>query len=464
MSDRRHSPRPGNRTPALTRRKDAIAAIASAPGLGAIAVIRVSGGATEQIVGRVLLPCSLRPRYATRVQVHAPDRPAEVIDEAVAIFFPAPASYTGESVIEIQCHGGRVVPGAVLGAVLEAGARLALPGEFTERALWNGKLDLVRAETIRELIEARTHAAHRAAIRALDGSLSRQYEALRSDVLALDALLAFDIDFPDEDAGPVAHEQVASAADAVAANLRRYHAAAAAGAVARDGALVVLAGAPNAGKSSLLNALVGDSRVIVSDEPGTTRDAVEVFVDSVPWPMRLVDTAGIRDDAGVVERLGIEVAERFLSKADVVLCCAEHAAEMEVTMSRIARATTAVIIPVQTKADLERARADGAMHVSARTGVGLGELRLATMEAISALAGEPENIPGAAVSARQRAALGRALAEVTEFQSVWRARSLPTTVAATHVRAAKDALDELVGVIDVDDVLGAVFSTFCVGK
>lgn len=464
MSDKRRSPRPADARRPRAERTDTIAAIATAAGRAAIAVVRVSGDRAEEIAARILRPRIARPRHATRVRVHAPDVPDEVVDDALALLFPAPASYTGEPVVEIHCHGGTVAPSAVLGAALAAGARMALPGEFTERALWNGKLDLVRAETIRELIEARTRAAHRAAVRALDGSLARQYEALRADILSLDALLAFDIDFPDEDPGPIARERVNAAVERLCGTLRRYHESAAAGPVVREGALVVLAGPPNAGKSSLLNALVGEQRVIVSDEPGTTRDAVEVFIDSEPWPLRIVDTAGIRVDAGAIERLGIEVAERYLAHADVVLLCGEEEQELAGLTSRIRRHTSGAVITVQTKADLGKPAVHGAVAVSAHRASGLDRLRAKTMDAISRRTGDPGEIPAAAVSARQRAALGRALEELVLFQQAWRASGLPAPVAATHVQAAKASLDELVGVIDVEDVLGAVFSTFCVGK
>src|SRR5581483_5027485 len=304
-------------------RDDTIVAIATPPGRGAVAIVRLSGVDAERIARRMVTPWPRSPRRLVRCRVHEPDSTERPLDDALVVFFPAGGSYTGEPVVELHLHGGVVGPSAVRDACIAAGARDALPGEFTERALLNGRLDLTQAEAVGMLVEARTRRAHREALGALSGTLTRLYDNLRDAAIRLDALLAYDIDFPDEDQGPVHRDEITMAARMLDGQLRTVLLSAPAGPIARDGALVVLAGPPNAGKSSLLNALVGEVRAIVSDQPGTTRDAVEVLVDAEPWPVRFVDTAGLRANPEPIERLGIEVSERYLKTATVVVACAE---------------------------------------------------------------------------------------------------------------------------------------------
>jgi tRNA modification GTPase len=465
MSDaRRSQSRPDARTVAV--RGDTIVAIATAPGRGAVGVIRLSGPDAERIGRAVIAPWPATPRSMIRCSVRDPARQGEQIDDALAVLFPAPRSYTGETVLEVHTHGGHFVPAAVEAAFVMAGARQAAPGEFTERAVLNGKLDLVRAEAIGEIVDARTRAIHRSALHALSGARSREYSELRAKAITLEALIAYDVDFPEEDDGPVARERVEEAAQELHALLDRLCAGAARATLARDGALVILAGAPNVGKSSLLNAITGESRVIVSDEPGTTRDAVEVFLDADPWPIRLVDTAGIRESAGTVERLGIEVSERYLQASDVVLLCTDTAEIAPGVHERIAALTRGTILAVRTKADLVARPGSGpdAIEVSAKTGSGITALREAIEAAVMARSGTDDRVTEVVASARQRAALVTARDEMARFLNAWRARELPAPVIAAHLRAAVTALDELIGVIDVDDVLGKIFSTFCVGK
>lgn len=465
MSDaRRSQPRP-DRHARVRVRTDTIVATATAPGRGAVAVIRLSGPDAETIAKRVIFPWPHSPRALFRCDVREPGS-GEAIDVALAVVFPAPASYTGETVVEVQSHGGSYVPAAIETAFIAAGARPAAPGEFTERAFLNGKLDLVSAEAVGDLVDARTRALHRSALHALSGARTHQYTELRSQAIALEALLAYDVDFPEEDDGPVSRERIEHAAGELHTLLDGLCAGAGRATLARDGALVVLAGAPNVGKSSLLNALAGEARVIVSDEPGTTRDAVEVFFDADPWPIRLVDTAGLRDGAGAVERLGIEVSERYLQAADIVLLCTDTGEGARVVAERIAALTGGAVIPVRTKADLLPVPIRGftGATVSAKTGDGIPELRQRIEQAISERTGSSGHSSEVVASARQRAALTTARDETACFLSVWRARELPAPVVASHLHRATQALDELIGVIDVDDVLGRIFSTFCVGK
>ncbi len=468
MSGGRPRP-PDSRSPAprppVRVRDDTIVAIATAPGRSGIAIVRVSGPRAEEI-GRVLLqPWPSTPRTLVRCIVRDPGNPDRALDEALAVVFPAPASYTGETVVEVHTHGGPFIPTAVHNAFVSAGARPAVAGEFTERAVLNGKLDVIRAEAIGELIAARTSAAHRSAMDALSGTLMRAYAELRDAAIHLDALIAYDIDFPDEDGGAVPRERVQAAAEALAARLRKLVESAPAAILGRDGAVVVLAGPPNAGKSTLLNALTGEARAIVSEQPGTTRDAIEVFIDGDPWPLRLVDTAGLRAGSDAVERLGIEVSERYLRGADVVVLCADSDEALEDARVRISALSTAPVIQVHTKSDLapRTPRSDG-IAVSALAGEGLDRLRGRIMEEISRRVGAGTDFPVAAISARQRVAIEAAHSEVELFAEAWRRAELPASVAAAHVRGAIGALDNLIGVVDADDVLSRVFSTFCVGK
>lgn len=473
MSDARQwsrskQPAPGAGAPAALAqvRRDTIVAIATAPGRAAISVVRLSGDAAERIARAIIRPWPSTPRTMVRCRVHASRAPdAEQLDDALVVHFPAPHSYTGETVVEVHAHGGAAVSQAIAAAFLRAGARAAVAGEFSERAVLNGKLDLVRAEAIAELIDARTRAAHRQAMQGMSGVRTRAFEELRDAALSLEALVAFDIDFPEEDHGVLARAQVEDAASGLLNQLAVLIGRGALTAAARDGATVVLAGAPNAGKSSLLNALVGEARVIVSDEPGTTRDAVEVLLDGDPWPIRLVDTAGLRSDAGLVERLGMEVSERYLRRADVVLACGETVTDVEAIRRRLEQLTDAAVLPLLTKADLRAAApTSGVIPVSAHSGEGLDALRDEIARAVAERLASSDSDLLVAGSARQQAALQQAHAEIAAFIREWREAALPSPVVGTHLRAATVGLEQLIGAVDVDDVLARVFSTFCVGK
>lgn len=466
MSDRRHRPSnsPGALKLRVRVRGDTIVAVATPPGRSAVSVVRASGPDAERI-GRLLVSAwPVRPRELRRCQVH--DTAGHPIDDGLVVYFAAPQSYTGETIVELHLHGGTVVPVAVLAAFVAGGARLALPGEFTERAVLAGKVDLVQAEAIGELIDARTRAGHRAALHALSGAVSKEYTALRSAAIEVEALIAYDLDFPDEDHGPLARARVADASQELAKRLAALIATSPAATVARSGAVVVLAGPPNAGKSSLFNALVGEARAIVSEEAGTTRDAIEVFLDTEPWPIRLVDTAGLRSEVGAVERLGIEVSERFLRAADVILACAESSEASTETVSRVRELSSARVIAVLTKADLQNYDVvdEGVIAVSARLGSGLGGLQERISQVVGELTGHAGDDRSMVSSARQVASLRAAAAQVSLFREKWDAAELPTPVAATHLRAAITALDDLIGTVGSDDVLARVFASFCIGK
>jgi tRNA modification GTPase len=463
--------RPAN---ALPDGEDTIVALATPSGRSAVAVTRLSGLAAFAIAGKVLHPWPIASRRAVLCTARSP-RDGSLLDRLLVTAFAAPNSYTGEDMVELTSHGGLAVPAALLSALLEAGAREALPGEFTRRAVLNGKLDVIQAEAIGDLIDATSDTMRRIAVGQVDGGLSRRISALREQLLDLEALLAYDIDFPEEDDGTIGRTRIGDAAELALQSIDTLLGTAPVSELVREGAIVVIAGPPNAGKSSLFNALLGESRAIVTDVPGTTRDAIEARVDAEGWPLRLIDTAGLRPTSDIVERLGIEVSERYLAGAHVVIVCAERAAELAHVAEHIGALTSAPIVAVLTKVDRHRDRpalvrelgalgCSAALLVSAEAREGLGDLTTLLAHVLTNRYGAlPVELP-AVTRTRQRIALERARGELTAFHAEWSADALPAPVAAVHLRAAVGALDELIGAVDVEDVLSRVFATFCVGK
>ena len=449
------------------RLHDTIAAIATAPGRGALSIVRMSGPHALEIARGLASTWPSRARHATLTRLRGDDD--EPLDEVVLVFHAAPASFTGEDVVEITCHGGPVIASTILAALAARGARPALPGEFTRRAVLNGKLDLIQAEAVGDLVDATSRAAQRVALAQLDGSLSRRIARLRDDILALEALAAYDIDFPEEDDGPIPAARILDATRQAIDDIDALLATAPAGEVVRQGAVVVIAGAPNTGKSSLFNALLGRRRAIVTDIPGTTRDALEAVTEAGGWPIRLIDTAGLRDTTEMVERLGIEVSREYLEQAHVVLACGDSEATLGDAMQAVAAASRAPTIAVRTKADLlpRRARAGlpaAQLAVSAETGEGLPDLVGAIAAALRDSKGPLELDAPLVTRERQRFALDNARAELTQFQAAFSARRVPAVVSAVHLREATRHLEELIGVVDVEDILERVFASFCVGK
>ena len=445
---------------------DTIVAAATPNGRGALALIRLSGRDAFSIAAKHLRPLPSQPRVSQLCSVHDGE---EILDQALVTLFPGPNSFTGEDTVELSTHGGYLVPDSVIAALISSGARQASPGEFTRRAVLNSKLDILQAEAIGDLIDARSQAMRRTALGQLDGGLSRRLLQLRSSLIDLEALIVYDIDFPEEDDGPVSREKVQRAGAKIAQSLKALLATAPMGELVREGAIVVIAGPPNAGKSSLFNALLGRSRAIVTELPGTTRDALEAVIDTGEWPLRLVDTAGLRDTDDRLERLGIEVSERYLADAQVVIACGETPAGLENTMTQIAQTSHASILPVHTKIDLvsqgdESVWPRSTLAVSAETGAGLVDLLEAINEVLRKEHGEVAPDVPILTRARHRHALSLACSELELFQQAWDENSLPATVASVHLRTAVLALEELIGTVEIEDVFDRVFSSFCVGK
>ena len=453
---------------------DTIVAQASVAGRGALAIIRVSGPRAHQIAAAAVETWPTLPRMAHLTTLR--DRTGAKLDQAIVIRYDSPRSFTGEDAVEIISHGGLVVPTTVVGALVGFGARVARAGEFSRRAVLNGKLDILQAEATGDLIDASSRAAQRTALRQLDGGLSRRILALRDELVGLEALIAYDIDFPEEDDGPIAPARIESAAASVVSSLENLLSTAHVGVLIREGALVVLAGAPNVGKSSLFNALLGENRAIVTAIPGTTRDAIEAVIDTPTVPLRLVDTAGMREASDLVERIGVEISASYVARASVVLACVDGAESIAALRGALAAKTNAPVVVVWTKADVRPptkhdlasaqevlGAVDGAV-VSAETAAGLDVLVEKISRVLDAYDGVDDIDAPILVKERHRFAVDTALGEVRQFQEAWRARILPAPIAAVHLRTAITVLEDLIGAVDVEDVLDEVFRRFCVGK
>jgi tRNA modification GTPase len=445
---------------------DTIAAVATAPGRAALAIVRMSGPKAIAIARRVFTPW---PEAARRTRLaRVSDTSGALIDEGLLTYYEAPASFTGEDLVEFTCHGGPLASGLIVAAFAGAGARPAEPGEFTRRAVLNGKLDLLQAEAVGDMADATSRAALTIAMSQLDGGLSRRINALRERIIEVEALAAYDIDFPEEDDGPIAPDRILKAARDVIAQIDALVTTAPVGELIREGACVVIAGSPNVGKSSLFNAMLGRQRAIVTPIPGTTRDALEALTEAGGWPIRLVDTAGLRESDDTVERLGIEVSRSYLGRASVVLACGDTSEALTLVVEAIESLSGAPIVRVHTKADLltaaKRPKVAGAVCVSAESGEGLADVAGAIATALSSARGTLQLDAPVITRERHRFALTAARAELEEFAETFEAKRAPAVVAAVHLREATRILEELVGSVDVEDVLTKLFSSFCVGK
>ena len=444
----------------MTPVNDTIAAIATPPGRGGIGIVRASGPAVP-VLARGILGRLPAPRRAALCAFR--DATENAIDHGLALYFPAPHSFTGEDILELHGHGGPVVLDLVLQRLLALGARAARPGEFSERAFINGKLDLAQAEAVADLIDSGSAAAARAAMRSLAGAFSDAVRALVQQLIDARAHIEAAIDFPEEEIDFLADDAIAARLDALAEGLADIAAGARQGRALRDGLTVALVGRPNAGKSSLLNALARYDAAIVSDVPGTTRDIVreQIVVDGLP--VHILDTAGLRAATDAIEREGVRRTHAALAHADLALVVIDDSDSVDAlpTLRAELPATLAVCI-VRNKIDLS-GRAPGgvgeAVAVSAYTGAGLDALR-ARLKEQAGYAGETTG----AFSARRRHldALRRAreCVERARAQLVDRRGEL----IAEELRAAQQALNEITGEFTSDDLLGHIFASFCIGK
>jgi len=427
---------------------DTIAAVATPTGRGGIGVVRVSGPDVPRIAAAILgkLP---EPRRATHSAFAD-------IDEGVALYFPAPHSYTGEPVLELQGHGGPVVMQALVAACLDAGARLAEPGEFTRRAFLEGKLDLAQAEAVADLIDAASREAARSALRSLSGEFSAAIARLQSQLVELRALTEAMLDFPEEEIERLHRDDAAARLDQVRSALAEVLAKSRQGSLLRSGIHVVIAGRPNVGKSSLLNRLAGAERAIVTPVPGTTRDALREPIQIEGVPLVLVDTAGLRVSSDLVERLGIERTQRELAQADVVLAIFEAGTRRD-ELGHLPEG--AARIEVYNKADLVPGfvAPAGALAASAKTGEGLEGLRKAILEAAGwTSSGESVFL------ARERHL--RALERAREHLGAAARENRRWEFFAEELRLAHRALGAITGEFSADDLLGEIFARFCIGK
>jgi tRNA modification GTPase len=430
---------------------DTIAAVATATGVGGIGVVRVSGPGALAIVGAVTGEVALPDRRAQRVVVR--DRGGRRLDDGLALAMRGPRSFTGEDVVELHVHGGAINLGAVLGAVVAAGARVAEPGEFTRRALAAGKIDVVRAEAMLAVVGAQSERAWALAQRNLAGELSAAVAGLRAEAIALLAEVEAGLDFPDEDLTPAAIDEVRARAAGLAGACSRLAGSFGAGRALVQGMVVALVGAVNAGKSSLLNALVGHERALVSDEPGTTRDYVEARVEWRGVAVTLVDTAGLRDGGLALEVAGRELGQRRAAEADVVLAI--------VGPGDGAPAVDARTIVVASKCDLGGVMPAGALPTSAMTGAGLEALRAAVLARVGVV-DDVESGSAVVLSERQRAAAVEAAARFAAAAEL--PAAIVPEVRALELRAGAVALAALVGEQVGEDVLDALFARFCIGK
>lgn len=452
--------------------KDTIAAIATAQGRGGVGIVRVSGPAAEAIADQIVRR-TLEPRYAHHGGFHTAQ--GHVIDEGLAIFFRGPHSFTGEDVLELQGHGGPVVLDMLLNRCIELGCRMARPGEFSERAFLNDKLDLAQAEAIADLIEASSEQAARNAVRSLQGVFSREVTGLTERLIQLRIYVEAAIDFPEEEIDFLADGLVLSRLDTVRASLATVLREASQGALVRDGMTLVIAGRPNAGKSSLLNLLAGREAAIVTDIAGTTRDILREHIHIDGMPLHVIDTAGLRSTADVVEKIGVERALKAIQDADRILLVVDsssaEAADPHVLWPEFLESAPALskVTVVRNKADLtgeapgllQKDAGEAVLTLSALdTGSGLALLR----DHLKAVMGYEQTAEGS-FSARRRHLDALRQAQVClDHGREQLIQAAAGELLAEDLRQAQQCLGEITGEFSSDDLLGRIFTSFCIGK
>ena len=445
---------------------DTIAALATPPGRGGVGIIRVSGPLSPDIA-RHIVKKSLPPRVAEYTPFYQTD--GSVIDMGIALYFPAPHSFTGEHVLELQGHGGPVVMDMLLKTIVGLGARLARPGEFSQRAFLNDKMDLTQAEAIADLIDSASQQAARLAVRSLQGAFSQRVHELLEVLIRLRMYVEAAIDFPEEEIDFLQDEQIASQLNQVLAAVKTTLASATQGCLMREGMTVVIAGKPNAGKSTLLNQLTGKESAIVTDIPGTTRDVLREQIHIDGLPIHIIDTAGLRESGDVVEQEGIRRAWKEIEQADRILYLIDHqqrqTAEDQRFLERLRHAGPGLTI-VHNKIDIsggtpkrEDSAAQCEIYLSAKQGQGVDLLR----EHLKACVGFQQAGEGAFMARRRHVqALQQALAHISSGQQQLEIGA--GELLAEDLRQAQHYLSEITGEFTSDDLLGKIFSSFCIGK
>lgn len=444
--------------------RDTIAAVATPPGRGGIGIVRLSGPRALAIAERIT-GARPTPRHAALVEFRDADH--GLIDRGIVLYFARPASFTGEDVVELHGHGGPVVMDLLLAACLSFGARMARAGEFSERAFGNGKIDLVQAEAIADLIASTSQAGARSAMRSLAGEFSLRIETLAAAILDLRLYVEAAIDFPEEEVDFLAEGEVGSRLDAIAADLRDLHRTANQGALLTEGLRLVIAGRPNAGKSSLLNRLARTERAIVTEVPGTTRDVLIERIELGGLPLVIVDTAGLRDSPDRVEQEGVRRARAAVAEADHVLFVFDPSeSEHPLQSAKDEALDSQRLTLVENKADLSglpvgmvQAGPPPVVRISALTGAGLDALE----QHLKRIAGFRDDEGGFSARRRHLVALDRvegALAAARQAMAEGRSGEL----VAEDLRRAHDALGEIVGEVTSDALLGEIFGRFCIGK
>ena len=455
---------------------DTIVAPATAPGTASIAVIRLSGPDSIRVLKIIWVPkraVDLKPRRLYLGEIRDPITHAAV-DRAMATIMPGPKSFTGEDVAELHCHGGPYLVRRVIALAMRYGARLANPGEFTRRAFLNGRIDLTEAEAIADLISARSEVALGQALGQLSGALSDRVRDLRRQLIAIRAHLEAEIDFSDEDIALPSRDQIARAIDSLRADLRILHDSFERGRLIRDGARAAIIGKPNAGKSSVMNLMLGSDRAIVTPHPGTTRDVIEESVALGPHALVIQDTAGLRHSADPVERIGIERAIARVTDADFVLAVFDSSRPLDSDDARVIEAARGRCgLAILNKRDLpsiltrKSLRAAGLkleiVALSALDPLDLSPLKDELSKILETLGGDFGSEPLRISRERHRDSLARAIASLTEaYDSA--TRGLPPEITAVDISAAADSLDQLTGSITTDDILDTIFREFCIGK
>ena len=450
---------------------DTIVAIATAPGLAGVAIVRLSGADAWELAAKLTVAPLVEPNRAELRAIRSKD--GELIDRALVLGFKAPKSYTGEDVVEFQCHGGTVTPRRILEAAIVAGARLARRGEFTERAFLHGKLDYDQAESVLDLVHAKTDRAADAALAGLSGRKQRELKTLYDAALEISSTLEHALDVSEAELPASFYEKLqgeiaafkAKVADAIRSRKETR--------LLRDGALVVLAGAPNAGKSSLLNALLKENRAIVSDVPGTTRDSIEVWMELEGFPIRLVDTAGLRETQDAIEGAGVRRSEELIAQADIVLYLTPQSSSFSPNLPNLPNLLNlpnlpnlpqpSSFLPIHAKCDLGHGEG---INVSAKTGEGLDALKAEIVKKLETLE-PPTDDPSLSTLIEISSLLPSFfLLPPSPHPSSFLlpSSSFPLVLMANQVRTIAEKLGSLIGATYSADLLDHLFSRFCVGK